>query len=285
MNKRTNDIWQIVKRIVIDFALTLFSLFDWRNDGFSCSEQDENKKLYRWLLLAAVLFGALLRIFIAVRDPQFTPDGVYYLKVAEMWSRSSFSALIEDDPVFYIPPVMLGLIQFCIRLGCPPPIAGSVLNLLFGIGLIPLFYFVGQALFDSRKAGVVAAFLVSFNPVLVNYSSNIMRENFMLAFEAAFLFFAILGFRKRNIFFAVSGFCLAWAIFSRYEALEILPFMALSFLWFAAAGIVAWKKTVIGGIYFLSGLVAGCVLLTLIFQIPFSFYTDAVWAKIAGTLL
>ena len=285
MNKPANNFWKCIKSLVIDFVLTFFSLLDWRNDGFSCSEENERNGLYRWLLLAAVLFGAFLRIFIFLREPQVGQDAVYYLEVSEMWSRSSFSALLEDDPSFYIPPVMLGIIQLFIRMGCSPLSAGIALNLIFGIGLIPLFYLAGRYLFDSGKAGVVAAFLISFNPILVDYSANIMRENFMLFFEVLFLLFAVLGFRKKNIFFAASGFFLAWAVFSRYEALEILPLMAFSFAWFAALRVFTWKKILIGNVYFWGGLAVGCILLIWIFGIPFHFFETTVLRKIEGTLL
>jgi len=285
MKRLTNNIWKSVKNLVIDFVLTFFSLLDWRNDGFSCSEENERKVLYRWLLLAAVLFGAFLRIFIFLREPQVGQDAVYYLEISEMWSRSSFSALLENDPSFYIPPVMLWFIQIFIRMGCSPLSAGIVLNLIFGIGLIPLFYLTGRYLFDSGKAGVVAAFLISFNPILVDYSANIMRENFMLFFEAAFLLFAVLGFRKKNIFFGPSGFFLAWAVFSRYEALEILPLMVFSFVWFAVMRVFAWKKILMGNVYFWGGLAAGCILLIWVFGIPFHFFETTVMSKIEGTLL
>ncbi len=285
MNKLASNSWKCIKNLVIDFVLTFFSLLDWRNDGFSCSEGNERKGLYRWLLLAAVLFGAFLRIFIFLREPQVGQDAVYYLEIAERWSRSSFSALLENDPLFYIPPVMMGIIQLFIRMGCSPLSAGIALNLIFGIGLIPLFYLAGRYLFDSRKAGVVAAFLISFNPILVDYSANIMRENFMLFFEAGFFLFAILGFRKRNFFFAVSGFFLAWAVFSRYEALEILPLMAFSFVWFAVFRIFTWKKILVGNVYFWGGLAVGCLLLIWIFGIPLHFLGTPVMRKIEGTLL
>jgi len=285
MKKLANNIGQSFKSLVIDFFLTFFSLLDWRNDSFSCSEKKEKKGLYRWLLAAAVLFGAFLRIFIFLREPQVGPDAVYYLEISEMWSRSSFSALLENDPLFYIPPVMLGIIQFFIRMGCSPLPAGIALNLIFGIGLIPLFYLTGRYLFDTRKAGVIAAFLISFNPVLVDYSANIMRENFMLFFEAAFLLFAVLGFRKKNIFFGPSGFFLAWAVFSRYEALEILPLMVFSSVWFAALRVFTWKKILVGNVYFWGGLAVGCILLIWVFGIPFHFFETTVMRKIEGTLL
>lgn len=285
MKKFTEKVWETVKKVVIDFALTFFSVFDWRNDGFSCAEKDENKTLYRWLLFAAIVLGAFLRIFIFYREPQLGRDAIYYLNMSEMWSKSSFASLLECNPFFYIPPVMLGFIQFLIRLGCSPLVAGVTLNLFAGIILIPSFYFLGKYLFDSRKAGVTAAFLASFNPVLVDYSKNVMRENFMLLFMALALLFIILGFRKKDIWFASGGFFTAWAFMSRYEALEILPLMLLTLAFFAVCRIFTWKKLFIDGIWFLAGIIIGVVFIMLIFGVPIEFFTEPFYAKIDRTLL
>ena len=277
--------WETVKKVVIDFALTFFSGFDWRNDGFSCAEKDENKTLYRWLLFAAIVSGAFLRIFIFYREPQLGRDAIYYLNMSEIWSKNSFAYLLEYKREFYIPPVMLGFIQFFIRLGCSPLAAGVTLNLLAGILMIPIFYFIGKYLFDSRKAGATAAFLASFNPVLVDYSKNVMRENFMLLFMALALLFIILGFRKKDIWFASGGFFTAWAFMSRYEALEILPLMMLTFAFFAVCRIFTWKKLFIDGIWFLAGIIIGVVFIMLIFGVPIEFLTEPFYAKINRTLL
>lgn len=285
MKKFTEKVRETVKKVVIDFALTFFSVFDWRNDGFSCAEKDENKTLYRWLLFAAIVLGAFLRIFIFWREPQLGRDAIYYLNMAEMWSKNSFAYLLEYKIVFYIPPVMLGFIQFFIRLGCSPLAAGVILNLLAGTLMIPIFYLIGKYLFDSRKAGATAAFLASFNPVLVDYSANIMRENFMLLFMALALLFIILGFRKKDIWFTLGGFFSAWAFMSRYEALEILPLMLLTLAFFAICRIFPWKKLFIDGIWFLAGIIIGVVFIMLLFGVPIEFLTEPFYAKIDRTLL
>ena len=272
-------------KLIADLFVTFFSLLDFRNDDFSCAEKDDNKPLWKWLLVSAIVFGAFLRIFIFWRYPQLGRDAVYYLNMSEMWSKSSFASLLEYNPLFYIPPVMLGFIQFFIRLGCSPLAAGVTLNLFAGIILIPLFYLIAKYLFDNRKAGVVAAFLASFNPVLVEYSTNVMRENFMLLFLALALLGVILGFRKKDFWFSAGGFFTAWAFLSRHEALEFLPLMALTFIFFAVCRIFPWKKIFIDAAWFTSGMIIGIILIMLLFGIPIDYFTEPFYARIVRTLL
>ena len=108
-----------------------------------------------------------------------------------------------------------------------------------------------------------------------------MRENFMLLFMAAGLLCMILGLRKKDIWFLPAGFFVCWSVFSRYEALELLPLLALSFLFFLCTKLFTLKKLVICGIWFMIGFAAGYVLLMLIFNIPVDFYVY----KISGTML
>ena len=275
--------WKIIKKTIYDFALTLFSVFDWRNDKFSCAEKDENTVVYRWLLAAAVLFGIFLRIILFWREPQLSRDAIYYLQVAEIWSKNNFEALLKYDPAFHIPPVMFGFIQFFIRLGLSPLAAGNILNLLAGIVLIPVFYLIARYLFESRKAGVTAAFLTAFNPVLVDYSTNVMRENFMLLFLAAALLGMILGFRREKIWFAASGFFTVFGIFSRYEALEILPQIILTFACFGIFRLFPWRTIFIGSIWFIIGMIIALTLLILLFGIPADYIFGSILQKLNRT--
>ena len=277
--------WKIIKETIIDFALTLFSVFDWRNDKFSCAEKDENAVLYRWLLAAAIIFGIFLRLYLFWQEPQLCRDAIYYLELASIWSKGSFSSLIEYNATFQIPPVMLGFIQLFIRAGFSPLVAGISLNLFAGTVLIPIFYLIAKYLFESRKAGVTAAFLTAFNPVLTDYSTDVMRENFMLLFLALALLGILLGFRRNTIWFAPGGFFTVFGIFSRYEALEVMPLLVLTFVLFGIFRIHPWKKLFIGSGLFIIGMIAAFILILSVCGISANYFLGSVLIKIKKTLL
>ena len=118
MKEITGKIWQILKEYICDFVWNFLSLWDWRNDNFSCQENDGEKAgFYRILLAAAVLLGTFLRIFVFLREPEISRDAVYYLTVAEIWHDKGFSALLKQNPSFYIPPVMPVLLFSCRYIG------------------------------------------------------------------------------------------------------------------------------------------------------------------------
>jgi ferredoxin len=81
------------------------------------------------------------------------------------------------------------------------------------------------------------------------------------------------------------GFFTAWAFMSRYEALEILPLMMLTFAFFAICRIFTWKKLFIDSIWFIAGIMIGVFLVALLFGVPIEFFTEPFYAKINRTLL
>lgn len=275
MSALTEKIWQTVKTVAIDFALTFWSVFDWRNDGFSCAEDTQkSKRLWHWLLFAAVVTGIALRCLVLIIETDLGRDSVFYIGVAEKWAYGGWAEVLKPVRYFFIPPCMFWWMKIFIQAGVPSLTVAIMVNMVAGTVIIPLFYGIGKVLFDSRKAGVVAAFLAAYNPRLVEYSTEVMRENFMLSGLAAMLLFTVLGFRKNSLYFLGSGFFTVYSILSRMEALEVLPLMFLCFVMLALLRVYPLKKILLQMLYFVLGCVAGCIILYFLFGIPLTFYTQ-----------
>ena len=274
MSALTEKIWHNVKAAVIDFALTLWSVFDWRNDGFSCADDAEkHQRRWSWLLVSAIVSGAVLRLFLLANEPDLGRDSIYYIGVAEKWALYGWDEVLKPVRYFFVPPCMFWWMKILIQAGVSPHIAGLTVNMIAGISIIPLFYGIARVFFDSRKMGVVAAFLAAFNPVLVDFSTEIMRENFMLSGIGAVLLFTALGFRRNSLYFIGAGFFTVYSILSRTEALEILPLIFLCFALLAIFRVYPLKKILLQMLYFAVGCLAGCIILYFLFGIPLRFYT------------
>lgn len=267
-----------VKDCAVDFALTLWSVFDWRNDGYSCAEDTgKNKRLWYILLGTAVVLGAALRLYVFAFEPDLGRDAFDYIFYAEKWANEGFEAMRRSRETFFIPPCGIWWMKIFIQMGASPLAASVAVNMVFGILPIPLFYGMVNRLFDSRKAGVTAAFLAAVNPVLIDYSTNVMRENFMIAGMAAMLYFCVLGFRRSSWYFCGSGFFAAFSIMSRHEALEIIPLMTVCFLLFGILRVFPWKKLLRQLLCFTAGWIAGFIILTIVFGVPADYYGISVW--------
>ena len=281
MSAQTQKIWQTVKTVVIDFALTFWSVFDWRNDGFSCAGEDtpKSKRLWHWLLFAAVATGAVLRCLVLSVEPDLGRDAVLYVEIAESWATGGWAGVLERMRGFYLPPCMFWWIKIFIQAGMSPLAAAIMVNMAAGIIIVPLFYTIAKSLFNSRKAGVIAAFLAAYNPRLVEYSTEVMRENFMLSGLALMLVFTVLGFRRNSLYFLGSGFFTVYSILSRMEALEVLPLMFLCFILMAVLRVYPLKKVLLQMLYFVIGCAIGFIILYWLFGIPMDFYTKNLFRR------
>ena len=273
--------WHTVKTYAVDFFLTLWSVFDWRNDGFSCAEESrDSKRLWYALLLTAVLLGSAVRFYIRWVEPDIGRDGIYYIELATRWANGNFDDVQRGEVrCFFLLPGTMWCIKLFIQLGLPPLVAAVTANMLAGIALIPLMYKIASLLFDSRKAGVVAAFLTALNPVLVDYSTDVLRENFVLLSMAIMLLFTMLGFRRDSRYFCGAGFFTAAGIFFRFEALEVIPLMLICFVLLAVMRVYPFKKLIIQLLYFILGFIAGTVIFYFLLGVPAQYYTGNLFRR------
>jgi len=188
------------------------------------------ERVGRYALPAAIVVGALLR-FYALGHQSFWYDE---WDTVFMTQQSFGDMLHRFGPVELSPPlyfvvtwlwaVPFGDSEFALR----------TVSALAGIGLIPVLYIAARELVN-RRAGLIAAWLVAVNPLLVWYSQEARSYSLMLLFTgAAFLFFARALKRpdrgQRDV--VLWGIASALAMATHYlSAVLIVPEAAVLWIW------------------------------------------------------
>jgi 4-amino-4-deoxy-L-arabinose transferase-like glycosyltransferase len=79
-----------------------------------------------------------------------------------------------------------------------------------------LIFILGQAIFDNKKASIIAAALYAFDPLVALYSYKLLTETLFIFLFVIFLLFLFLAIKRRRIkLFVLSGLFLSLAILTR----------------------------------------------------------------------
>lgn len=157
-----------------------------------------------WLLAGLTAAGAALR-FATIAGQSYWLDESTTVHEMHMSFGALLHAVHVDETT---PPLYFVLAWLWAKLFGTGEAGLRSLSALAGVAVIPLAYLSGRELV-SRRAGVVAAALVTVSPVMIWYSQEARSYMLLVAFCAAsFLFFA-------RVCKAPSGRNLAgWALFS-----------------------------------------------------------------------
>ncbi len=198
-----------------------------------------------WLIL--ILFFALfIRMYFFVgfvnNDPQ--DDGIYISKAKELALGGEFSdfkwaadLVSREDTInpahqflfrwMMIFPVMASFMLFGFS-----DFSAVLFPLLCSLGSVVLIFYMGKNLFNE-KAGLIAAFLLSFFPLNVIYSTRITPEIPLAFFMALSVFMFLLGEQRKgdrvflnlkNLYFLLSGVFLGVGYLVKESAIILLPF-------------------------------------------------------------
>jgi hypothetical protein len=117
-----------------------------------------------------------------------------------------------------------------------------LITILMGLASIVLMYLLASSLFDSRKAGLVSAFLLSVNPAHIWLSGAPLTEipNAMLVLAAIYAFSLYLKSSKRS-FLYTAACILAVANGFRFESWLISLMFSLTLLGLGLLGIIQKK--------------------------------------------
>jgi hypothetical protein len=161
--------------------------------------------------LAALTIAAAILRFATIDVQSYWFDEALTAKLVGMPFGDMFSSIPDTEltpPLYYVvawPWVqVLGTHELALR----------SLSALFGIALVPVVYLVGRELV-SRRAGLVAAALVAFNPLLVWYSQEARPYSLLVLLCALSMLFCA----RRRVWL--------WALFA---ALALLTHYFAAFL-------------------------------------------------------
>ena len=198
------------------------------------SDISRKNNLYRYRMLLCVcvliyLSALLVRTTKIVLDPSLPRDGAFYLLFVEHWIATGDYVYTFFDRIGIQPPLYLWMIKTLTLEGFDPEIAGRSISMFFG-SMIPVvgFFFTLRISRNIRMA-LIAALLLVFQPDLVMYSGQPLRENTYIFFNGLLLILLTDAMTGSSVLkWAACGILLALSAFCRFEALEfsvIVPFL------------------------------------------------------------
>ena len=203
-----------------------------------------NKKL-----LAILLVGVALRLFLVFTAAGINNDGFKYVSTARQIANGGIMAGMEGDYFWPYFPVNRQLVFY--------PFLGSVVNCvvgdmvlslrlvsaLAGIGLIWLGYAISKELFDRETVALLAAGLLAIHPEFTEASAAVYREvlmAFLLMLSFLLFLWTIRGREHWPRWAVVTGLTLFAAFMTRPDAAAAAAAMGLIALFVAPA--LKWKK-------------------------------------------
>ena len=159
---------------------------------------DKKTKL---LLLAVLAFGLIIRLIFF--NGMGTSDDLWYSQIANRFSNGDFT--IEPNQINSRIGLLLPVSFFYSIFGVND-FSSIFFSLLVSLAGIVLIFFFGKLLFNE-KTGLVAAFLISFFPLDVLYSTRLLSDlpSAFFAALSVFLFLKAEKNGKKNIHWLYSG--------------------------------------------------------------------------------
>ncbi len=166
--------------------------------------------LWFWLLLALIVRVYKISLVYCIAS-----DGAAYIKTAErLLAGGGFHPLW--------PPFYPWLISLLTGRGLEPELSGTLISLIFGLGVVALTYFVTKEIFSLRVAGIATIFAV-FHPFLVRYSAEVLAETVFTFFLILTIFLGWQARRKENVFPVLGmGIACALAYLTKPEAVVLM---------------------------------------------------------------
>ena len=180
-----------------------------------------------YILLTIILLAFGLRLTRCFLVDRFDKDGVVYIKMAQKFAvdqPGEACMLRPEMPPFY--PYLMGLGE---KIGFTAEFFGKAMNLIFGVLAVFGSFLVAELIF-KKKIALLAAFLCAVNPVLVESSTGIMREETSLCMMLFSLFFILKAIKKEKYNFLnwiIAGVLSAVAALIRPDGAEILAALVI----------------------------------------------------------
>lgn len=223
------------------------------------------------ILIAFVLVGAGLRLYVYSLRTVVDYDGVAYAQLGVNWISGEGYRETEGIYQWYYPPaypLQIGLLWTALG---NMETSARVVSLLYGLALPFALYYLGRRLFDPASA-LLAGCLAALYPRFIDISSAMLAES-----SFVFLYFAtaavgFLGIRKRSYgWLATASVLGALAYLTKPAATPLMGLLGLWLVGFALFERWGWKK----GILSVAALSVPAIVISLPWVIHLhSFYGD-----------
>jgi len=176
------------------------------------------------IVLVAILFVAIIcRVWLLGQPSAYVYDEVYYVKYAKMFLSGKY--WIDVHPALGDVIIAIG-----IKIFGDHSWAWRLLAALAGIAIIPLSYSIASRIFKNRWIGVITAFLLTFDGLMLVQSRTALLDIFMTFFVLCAYFFYLKYREKQNLaFLAACGLTLGLALATKWVA---APFWIIIIGWF-----------------------------------------------------
>ncbi len=194
----------------------------------------------RLLLPAIVILAFLIRWICFSLESTISHDGTFYVNFMEQWKQTGSYPLHSYLPLY---PWLMKLLSGC---GMSGFAAGIGINLLLG-SLLPLIcYGILRLATVRREAALAGALLAAVHPAFIELSINIQRDTPYLFFTGCAIFYGLCAVKfSKWYWWSLSSLFLSAGMFSRYEALELLPIICGYFLFAPIFRALSWKKALL----------------------------------------
>lgn len=228
---------------------------------------DSDAKGNTKLLILIVIFGLLLRLIFSVGI--MGSGDLVHIYYSYKASLGDFR-LTLDDP------------QTASRIGFNYPVAffywifginefsAYAFSLFMGTASIFLIYYLGRLFFNERAA-IISAFLLSFYPLNVNYSTQAFPDLAGAFLTGLAVFFFFLGEKKSGIkqqavLYSLSGIAIGLSILIKESGIIILFFFGIYIMYK-----LVFEKQKIRASYFLIGV---ALIMVILLQLLHSYYVN-----------
>ena len=194
--------------------------------------QTKQHRKYRsllWICLLIYGMALLVRTCKILLDPVLARDAGLYLVWVENWIATGQYHYTFFDQVGPVPPLPLWIIKtVMLSTGIDVETAGRAISMFFG-SLFPVLGFIFTLrICRNIRIALLAALLLVFQPDLVQYSGQPLRENTYIFFDGILLLAIMEAIRKSTVFkWAVCGIVLSLTAYCRFEALEFTVIVPL----------------------------------------------------------
>ncbi len=203
---------------------------------------------YRMLLyicIALYILALLVRTAKILLDPILERDASLYLAWVENWIATGSYHYTFFDQVGPVPPLPIWFIKTMMLSGIGAEAAGRTIALFFG-SLMPVVGFVFTLkVCRNIRIALLAALLLVFQPDLVQYSGQPLRECPYVFFDGILLILiADAVLKNAACKWALCGIVLSLTSYCRFEALEftlIVPGI-MAALWYFKK--IDWKEAI-----------------------------------------